>query len=103
LEAAASRRPFEIEPGADDSPHVEIAFKGEGLDPFAPGLLDPAKGTRDSGRPRSKLLLEFAKGGGHIFFSRLDQAFWNHPGAVILALPEGAAGMDEQYFDLIAA
>ncbi len=43
-----------------------------------------------------KFLVEFASRGGFEGFVRFDEAFWNHPRAVVAVLPERAAGMGEK-------
>src|SRR5262245_27338534 len=86
-----------------DRRRIEVALDRERLDDLAAGLAYAGEGRGCFRQARSGLFLEFAQGSLDRFLTGLDHALGDHPCAGILALPEWAAGLDQQHLEPIVA
>jgi hypothetical protein len=65
-----------------------------------PGFLpDGAEGEERSLWAHSGLFLELAAGRGEWILTHLGNSFGDRPGSDVAALPEGAAGMSQEYLE----
>ena len=95
---AGAAGPFDLEGIAGDGGGVEVAGEGPGKDTFASFLPDRAQGQEMSFEGEAGLFAEFTDGGIQRGFIIFKFSFGYGPAAGILVFPEGATGMDEEYF-----
>lgn len=95
---ARSAGPFEFEGIADQLCRVEVAGNRPGIDAFAAFLADGAEGLEVTFELDAGLFAEFADGGVEGGFLFGEFALGDGPGAGILFLPEGSAGVNEEDF-----
>src|SRR5262245_23347705 len=100
LEAPGAARPFEREGVAADGRGVAVALEGPGCHYLAARLLDRRQGDEGAARLDPCLLPELARGGDEPLLAGVVLSLGNRPGAEVLVLPEWAARVDEQHFQL---
>ena len=99
LSPPAFRRPFHFEGVALQIVGIAVTLHGPHLNELAARLSCLAESDAVSFGLVPRLLEELASGGRKGILARTDQALGNAPRALILAVPERAAGMAEQNLD----
>ena len=97
--AAGAAGPFHFDHIAGDGGGVQVAGGGPGVDSFSAFLPDGAKGGEGAFEGRAGLFPEFTDGGVEGGFFIFELAFGDRPGAGVLFLPKGAAGVGEEDFE----
>src|SRR5215467_11618289 len=103
LEAPRAARPLEREGVAADGRGVTVTLEGPGRHHLAARLLHRREGDEGPARLDPRLLPELARGRDERLLAGVVLSLGNGPGAEVLVLPERAARMDEQHFQLAAA
>ena len=96
-------RPFQLERIADDGCRIDIAGGRPGIYAFAPFLSDRAEGLEGTFEGDACFFPEFADGRIECGFIIGKFTFWYGPGAGVFVFPEGASGVDEEYFEICMA
>src|SRR5262249_21176890 len=93
---ARAGRPFNLEGVALDCVSVDVVLDGPGFDQLTAGDLHRGEWDESSFDLEAGLLLELALSRRQRLLVGVDLALRDRPGAIVLILPEGAAGVDEE-------